>query len=402
MKKYLSFIILCCPLILLGQTKGMKIGEAVEFPEMSHVIRNATPTIVWDSVKSDLIILDFLMTSCGSCIEALPKNEKLQQLFGSRIKIVPVTFEKRASVERFWNKNDYTKSNTLPVVVEDLDLKNLFPHQGVSHLVWIKNKKVLAITAGDMLTEKNIQQALTTDNLKEWPVKDDYYLLDSTERPRDVGYYSHFDGYLNGAKMQYAIDTIGEEVRFRAVNVTPIPLFLYLYSSFRELPLMKKERIRLNVADSTRFLEPTDESQSIWRKNNAFTYESVWPKSMSKQDLINAIIRDIANRLGVDVSLDDLSAEIWQVSKIKKRKSSNEIEKKEGMPLKFWLTLFEINYPKLPPILIEGNDMELVEAENVSDFEGLRAALSKYNFSVQQTSKKILSLKINDIKGKVD
>ncbi|WP_418360504.1 TlpA family protein disulfide reductase [Sphingobacterium detergens] len=398
MKRFISLVILYFPLLLLGQTKGLKLGETMTFPAMSPVIRNASPTLVWDSVKSDLIVLDFLMTSCSSCIEALPKNQKLQQLFGDRIKIVPVTFERKEQVERFWNKNDYTKSNTLPVVVEDRDLKNLFPHQGVSHLVWIKNNKVLAITAGDMLTEKNILQALSSDDLKEWPIKDDFFVSDTTGKIMGDGFYSRFDGYVNGAKLQYALDTVGEQVRFRAVNVTPIPLFLYLYASIRELPLMKKERIKLAVTDSTRFIEPTDESQSIWMKNNAFTYESIWPISMGKEELINAIIADLANRLRLNVSLVDLPAEVWQVAKIKKKKNNGGDTKKEGMPLKFWLTLFEINYPQLPPILIAGNEMELIETENVSDFDGLRAALKKNNFSLQKTTKSILSLRITEIR----
>ncbi len=398
MKRYISFIILYFPFLLLAQTKGLKLEETVSFPKMSYVIRNATPTLVWDSVKSDLIILDFLMTSCGSCIEALPKNQKLQQLFGDRIKIVPVTFEKKEQVERFWNKNDYTKSNTLPVVVEDRDLKNMFPYQGVSHLVWIKNKKVLAITAGDMLTEKNIQQALSTDDLREWPIKDDFYVLDTIGRKGEDEYYSRFEGYLNGAKMKYSLDTLGEQIRFRAVNVTPVPLFLYLYGTIQDLPLMKKERIKLEVADSIRFIEPTDESHSIWMKNNAFTYESVWPKTMDKKTLINAIIRDLANRLSIDVSLVDLPAEVWQVSKVKKKKNNKGGGKNKGMPIKFWLTLFEINYPKFPPILIAGNEMEVIETENVSDFEGLRVALKKNNFSLQKTTKNILSLRITEIR----
>lgn len=398
MIRLISLVILYFPLLLLGQTKGLKLGETMAFPTMSPVIRNATPTLAWDSVKSDLIILDFLMTSCSSCIEALPTNQKLQHLFGDQIKIVPVTFEKKEQVERFWNNNDYTKSNTLPVVVEDRDLKNLFPHQGVSHLVWIKNKKVLAITAGDMLTEKNIWQALSSDNLSEWPIKDDFFVSDTTGKKQEDGYYSRFDGYLNGAKMQYALDTVGEHVRFRAVNVTPIPLFLYLYASIRELPLMKKERIKLAVADSTRFMKPKDESQSIWMKNNAFTYESVWPISMGKGELVNAIIADLANRLRVDVSLVDLPAAVWQVAKIKKKKNRYTDAKKEGMPLKFWLTLFEINYPQFPPILIADNEMEVIDTENVLDFEGLRTALKKNNLSLQKTTKSILSLQIKEIR----
>ncbi len=398
MIRLISLVILYFPLLLLGQTKGLKLGETMTFPAMSPVIRNATPTLAWDSVKSDLIVLDFLMTSCSSCIEALPTNQKLQHLFGDQIKIVPVTFEKKEQVERFWNNNDYTKSNTLPVVVEDRDLKNLFPHQGVSHLVWIKNKKVLAITAGDMLTEKNIRQALSSDNLSEWPIKDDFFVSDTTGKKQEDGYYSRFDGYLNGAKMQYALDTVGVHVRFRAVNVTPIPLFLYLYASIRELPLMKKERIKLAVADSTRFMKPKDESQSIWMKNNAFTYESVWPISMGKGELVNAIIADLANRLRVDVSLVDLPAAVWQVAKIKKKKNRYTDAKKEGMPLKFWLTLFEINYPQFPPILIADNEMEVIDTENVLDFEGLRTALKKNNLSLQKTTKSILSLQIKEIR----
>lgn len=398
MKRCLSLIMLYMPFLLLGQTKGLKLGENVEFPKMSQVIRSTTPALVWDSVKSDLVVLDFLMTSCGSCIEALPKNQQLQQLFGDQVKIVPVTFERKESVERFWNNNDYTKSNTLPVVVNDSDLKNLFPHQSVSHLVWIKNRKVLAITDGDMLTEKNIQLALLSDDLAEWPLKDDFFQSNTGGRDIKDGLYSRINGYQNGAKTQYLLDTVADQVRFRAINVTPIPLFLYLYGNLQEMPLMKKERIRLDVADSIRYMEPKDESQSIWMKNNAFTYESVWPKSMPKSILIQAVIKDIANRLGLDVSLVELPAAVWQVNKIKNKKNVKEIRKKDGMPLKFWLTLFEINYPDLPPILIGGNEMELIETENVSDFEGLRAVLKKNNFSIQKTSKNILSLQIKDLR----
>lgn len=66
--------------------RNLKIGDRVPEIIISKIIGDSKPDAKISDFKDKLLILDFWDTFCGSCIEALPKLDSLQQKFGNKIK----------------------------------------------------------------------------------------------------------------------------------------------------------------------------------------------------------------------------------------------------------------------------------------------------------------------------
>lgn len=391
----IAFLWICIPYIVLGQVRPLKIGDTFDFKEPLAVINWRDSTLRLDNVNKDLIILDFFTTSCTSCIEAMPKNNKLQQVFDGRLQIIPVGIESKERIEKLLAENRYMKDLKLPLVVEDKVLTKIFPHQGVPHVVWIYKGRVAAITTGDMMTEKNIKELLDGNDIKNWPIKDDFY----EDHERDSlnfssGLYSRLLPYVNGAPLSYQVDTIGNQVRYRMTNATAVSAFLYLYSQIKQLPLMKKERIKLDVNNLYEFENLDSIPESIWMQKNAFSYESTWPLLMDHKDRIQAVIKDLSNRLDLDVDLTPQKSAIWLV---KSGKTGNDKLQSGKSPtdLKTWITMLEIFNTSFPPIEINnGLADQIIATDAVNDFESLKKVLRGNGLDLKKVEREILSLVI--------
>lgn len=127
-----------------------------------------------------LMNIDFWATNCSGCVAALPKMEELQQKFGDKVKILPVTYEDKALVMNFWKTNKYTRQLALPTVVEDQQFEKYFPHEAVPHEVWIYKGKVIGITEAEYVDSHNIQQVLNR-KIPNWPLKNDYYAFNGNK-----------------------------------------------------------------------------------------------------------------------------------------------------------------------------------------------------------------------------
>src|SRR5690606_11028376 len=100
--------------------------KAENQPEKNRVI-------TLNDYRGKTILLDFLSTGCGGCIEALPELEKVGSAFNGEMAVIAVTPEKRQRVASFIPKNSHARGLRLPFVVEDKVLKQHFPHQYISH-----------------------------------------------------------------------------------------------------------------------------------------------------------------------------------------------------------------------------------------------------------------------------
>lgn len=361
--------------------------------EVQHKVKTITGEINFTSLKPDLIILDFFMTNCTACIEAFPKNNRLQVTFGNTIKILPISPESRAVVSNFFKKNAYTKSNKLDVVVEDNTFKNLFPHKGYPHVVWIYKGKIIAITAGDMVTKKSIQEILAGKNTNEWPIKNDFEELQYFDGNADLT--STLSAYKNGLPSTYQRDTIGEKIWYKMTNVSLLPALYYAYSNVRKLPLMKKERVKLIGLDETDFLDYQAESKSQWLKDHGFCYESFWPLSWTEEQRINALVADMTNRMRLNVSFALEDSKVWLVTK---RSANNSNKPSDGMSIKMVCTLLEINNPDFPPIILDVNDMnEKVKLGVVTDYVSFKNSMQAIGFTVSQEDRTIEKIVVKNL-----
>lgn len=163
---------------LYGQSyQGLKIGDRLPEFTFSKILYGVEEKVTTADFKDRLLILDFWATTCPGCVAALPEMQRLQDEFGTQVKILPVTYEKSELVAAFWKKNVHTKALTLPTVVEDTLIKSYFPHIAIPHEVWVYKGRVIGITGPEYVDAFNIR-AVLAGKIPAWPFKNDYYTFD--------------------------------------------------------------------------------------------------------------------------------------------------------------------------------------------------------------------------------
>lgn len=372
-----------------------KLGIQIDLDRQLKLM--GRPPVNLDQYKDKLLIIDFFTTYCTSCIEAIPGHNLLQQKYNGRLQIVPVSSEKEVRVTSFFSRNDYVKDNKLPIGVEDEDLGTLFPYQSVPHVVWVYKGKLIAITMGDMLTDKNIADVLEGNSVANWPMKNDFFKgIDDKVATDENVFESKLGPFVNGGTTSYTLDTIGDKIRLKIVNAPIIAAFNYLFNEISKLPLMKKERIVIETPYVERFVKPDTMSMSVWLQKYSFCYESTWPGTMSKSDLYKAIIIDLSNRFGITARLDDHVANVWVIRKRRSKTSNTVPNKGKKMELGLWTTMLEVFNNEFPPILVERDQHIQISTGEVKDFYSLRNVLESNGFVVNLEKKAILSLIIQN------
>lgn len=345
--------------------------------------------------KSDLIILDFFTTSCTSCIASFPLLNEIQKKYGNKLSIITITPERKERVSTFFKNNHNTKVNVLPVVIEDTILNKVFRHKSVPHLVWIYHNKVVAITAKDMLTESSIDQVLANEPISNWPIKNDYAEINLVAEENRDEYTTRFSKFQQGYPSKYKVDTLGGKVHYQILNGAPIPSLLYLLSLDRQLPLMKTERIKFNIANKERFLIDKSIPKSIWMQKYGFCYSSDWPLDMPLKDRVKALFDDLSLRLHVKANLSKELAHVWVVKN--KEDYQDRVIEEADVEIEIWCQFLEIMNEKFPPIYLEDIDpRKKLKTYEVTDFNSLKEALNKNGFTLEIGQRNIECLIISE------
>ena len=148
----------------LAQSQNpLKIGDALpkqfwETPLQMVNIPQKSTTLSAD--KDKLILLDFWNTWCSACILNFPKMEELQKQFGDKIKILAVSNQDRATLEKFFASKNGSKYNAVKSIADDKLMHKLFPHRGVPYIIWVKDGKLLNSTDAEQVNEKAIKEIL--------------------------------------------------------------------------------------------------------------------------------------------------------------------------------------------------------------------------------------------------
>lgn len=390
MKKYILILIISWLNLKVGLCQtGTKIGSEIKLDLKVKALGDSL--IDFKKFDDRLLIIDFLTTYCTSCIEAMPKNNRIQSAFSEKVKIIPITSEKKERAASFFSKNEYVRGNQLTIGIEDTVLSKIFPYQSVSHVVWIYKGKLIAITMGDMLTEENVRHVLGGNNVSNWPIKNDFFQIEETIEKSDEQFFSSkLSAFENGATTQYEVDTIDNKVRVRITNAPIIGALNFLFNKIEPLPLMKKERIVLNVPNLERYDKPDTMPMSIWLQKYSICYESTWAKGMNQELLYRSILTDLSNRLGIEANLDQHIADVWSVNSVSKK----SVLGNKKIALGIWLNMLEIFNPDFPPIVldkIEDKDV-LIKGGAVQDFESLKEILKINGYGLKVAKRKILTL----------
>jgi thiol-disulfide isomerase/thioredoxin len=302
--------------------KGLTIGDRLPDLPIGHFVNGAVKKATTASYNNRLLLLDFMDTYCSSCLGALPGLDKLQQEFGSRIQIFPVTWQKESAISKWLNNPaGYAelKQLKLPWIVADSVLSAHFPHKFVSHIAWIYKGEVIGITTKEYVTYANIAFVLA-GNKNNWPVKADQFyfdahkpifnMADSTAYNTESRFsgYSGITGYRDGIdyKGGIAYDSLLRRTSFYNFSVTDA--YIALWSKFITPPLFLLKhpgRIILEVKNRSQYIYDSSKSYVYtWNRANKFCYEMVTPARMEEQERTLAVIGDLNRRFELNTRLE--------------------------------------------------------------------------------------------------
>ncbi len=300
-------------LLSFGQPaiKPLNIGDAAPAVSLGAILNYSLPAPLLSSFKGRLVILDFMNTFCGSCIEALPALDALQHKYGNRLQIFIVTNEPKERLVKFLKNNPVAKSVALPVITGDSVLEKLFPHYFVSHEAWLYDGKVQAITAADYVTEQNILTMLTGIS-PAWPIKNDRGEYDYTApllavsvgnkeyltgSAKPLG--SILTGHLQGVALRYTeeADSLSNTLTIKAINFSIAYLYQHTLTDWQNFPI---SHIQLPTNDIAFFTYTKGLAfRDVWDENNTYCYELTLPLYTPPEIIKQKIQLDLDACLGV-------------------------------------------------------------------------------------------------------
>lgn len=296
----------------INKIQPLSIGDPLPSIFVSNVLNFSSSTLSTAEFNDRLLILDFMATGCKSCIEVMPKFDSLQKRFGDQLEIVLVTYEKKERVKTFLDRNKIGKQIKFVFVTEDSLLKSLFPHEYISHVVWVYKGNVKAITRTQYVNAANIQTVLDGKNVN-WPIKKDIteydysqplFSLNEANIPEfsipSQKYYTAFTGFLPGITRRYSekIDSAAQVIRVSMVNYPIIDMYLKALGQQLRFP---PSYMILEAEDKTRYVyDPKTDYRDEWRLDNNYSYEGSFPITLSKEFRGKKIKQDLDFYLGLD------------------------------------------------------------------------------------------------------
>lgn len=292
------------------------INDTVKNIPFSKFLSEKDSNISIESLKGKLVILDFWNVGCVGCIASMPKMDSLQKAFGDQIKIIYVTKNSKAQVERLFTKVSINIPD-LPMVVEDsIYYDKLFPHEGDPMHVWIGQDGIVkAITWGYNTNATTIKAYLKSGEIKlatRTELEGFSYasrLLDesSGRLSKNVAYHSLLmKGLYEKTRISSMLiikDTASKlPIGFKALNKSILSLFSFVFSKdifgieINMTNLVNNNRIILEMGKPEEMYRPAQpEKIDEWKKNNILSYEVVVPPEKSKN--LFQIIQDDLNRM---------------------------------------------------------------------------------------------------------
>lgn len=287
--------------------KPLKIGDKIpdeiwnmQLQVVNHPKGNTTTTL--KELKKKLIILDFWYTGCSACIGNFPKSLALQKDFEGEVEFLLVDFENRKKVHDFFTNRSKKEGKSFGhiSVVEDTNLKKMFPHKSVPHYVWIAaDGTVIATTSAKEITSSNIQNFLNKSPLDiTMKVDQDLNkpLFSSEALPvKNLLQYSilvkgHLEGTGSGSRPRIKE---GQIVGRLATNTSLLKLYEVCFLAFD----MTYETYKLAVSVTRPDLLFQKESKlpvDQWYNENEYSFDFIVP--IEKKDSLYHYMLDYLNR----------------------------------------------------------------------------------------------------------
>lgn len=331
MHHFIAIVVgLLLPFLLKSQNSTeLTIGDKLPFIEIMNTVNYPKASIKFSDFKGKIVIIDFWGTYCGPCLATLFKLDSLQKKYNDKLQVITVTqFDTKEKVTNTINRYAKGRTMQLPVVVSDTQLVKYFPHQLVSHLVWIdENGIVKAITGGEYATEENLLSIISGQK-NNWPIKKDIIGYDNSKPFLDFAqkeivqpsfiYSSAFTGAMNNVSPPNgrSEDTVKKTATITFYNLS----LLYFCKMAMDYPTGGKiKNPILVVRDSTRYLKKDNQYYSEWARKNLYCYSITLPITVSQKELQQIIKEDILrwlNILGIYVKKEERLVECLSLVRI--------------------------------------------------------------------------------------
>jgi thiol-disulfide isomerase/thioredoxin len=302
--------------------------------------------------KNKLLILDFWGTWCGACLEELPKYNNLKKKFGNKIQIVAVGYEPREKLTTLFKRNPSLNSTLYLTIYGDSILtKFLFPHKSVPHVAWIdQNGKVIGITAGDKVTDKNISDILSGRSFDVRTKKDNVnFGIDAINKPyhlKDTDFISRsiltkgipgglsFDGFRGGSDDEPAY-------YFHRAFMGNLTIYDLYWDAlfFGRRVFHNSSVLQFEIKDSLKYFNPKSAPVSFknsvykdydnWADSNLYVYDLVLPKRVGEFTMKKYMLDDLNRSLNMNGRYEMREIDCWVLSKSTLAQYSNPLDSME-------------------------------------------------------------------------
>lgn len=388
--------------------RPLTVGDTLPDIVLKHIIRYKTDSARTGDFRGKVLILDFFATWCGSCREALPHLDSLQQYFGDKIRALVVDYEPAHKVDSVLRHITWLPPlKHLPIVTQDIILSKIFPHRSLPHEVIIDaNGKIQAITYPYNLTKPIIQSVIDGKHLHlrvkkelvDYSIKKPLFYYGNGGDVSEAYVQSTFCHYLEGLPaMQRWL--FSDSVRKRLLFLNDPITTLYRYAAYPK-DKTKFNRMILEVQDSSRYIFSHHEFIDDWILKNGYCYELIAPAQTTDSAMRKYMLTDLNRSLHINGRIEKRMTKCW----ILVRTTDNDsLFKAKARPKGFAATF--VNAPmNLVAKRLNGPDAIVLdetryqgrvdinlEVDNMHDLAAVRKAIQPYGLDLVPT-RRILNM----------
>lgn len=307
--------------IVLGQPYDIK--DQIPPTSIINVLNAKQSKLNTGDFSDKLLILDFMSVGCHSCVKALMRFDSLQNQYPNQLNFVLITPDKRDRISSFLSNNKIGQQLKLPIVASGHELDYYFPHQSISHIVWIYKGIVAAITNAEYVNKTNINKLISTGSIS-LPIKKDkpdynYEITLLSQISTSAGQFPKLYSLLlsnkSGVRRKFkeGVDSSNGVKWIRMINFPIIDLYCKAYN----LPYrLSPEQLILNVKDSaTLRYDNKYEYLSKWIADNSFCYEISTPIDWNVKQIQAKMIADFNSyfNLSTSVSVNEYGNPVLEI-----------------------------------------------------------------------------------------
>lgn len=436
MKNYISIFLLC--LISYGSSAQKAVKSALEIgqscPDFNflEVANYTTNSVSLNDLKGKYFILDFWAKTCASCIENMPKVNRLQQAFKDKIQIIlSGDDDKEGEMRKIYSRIKEKYKMIVPCAYDRSVIRQFRQDGVVPLLIWVdKDGIVKAVTTSDDLNEKNLNKFINGESfvhadftsagqgtsyreLKE--KKDRLFSVDEKDKS-DLLYRStllscdHYEGAL------YEPGEIDEDpirdnrTQISLIKITVPALYRLAYFGKIAIPNI---RIAIEVKDSSNLYEADQKTLAN------YCYSLQAPKNRAtKDDLMSMMQNDLMKFFGYEANFEDRAAPAYFLKIIDQAKANQLLSRSNGEQTGQWAkkvggklenstmenfcNILRMDLPSNVVLVDQTGIKEKINIEfknaSLVDVEGMRAALQKNGLDIISGNSLMSVLVIKDSK----